>query len=312
MKCLVFGGGGFMGHHLCRTLLAQGHKVRIFERPNVRRDAVLSGNPDVDFVEGDFVNEQDVTDAVPDCDIVFHLISTTLPKSSNDNPVYDVESNVVGTLHLLRSAVKSGVRKILFASSGGTVYGIPNQIPISESHPTDPVCSYAVGKLMVEKYLHLYHVLNGLNYCVLRIANAYGEGQRPFGSQGAVAVFLRKAMDNEVVEVWGDGSVVRDYVYVGDVIDAFLKALSYEGEHRLFNIGAGEGRSVNELLSAIESVMGRPVSRKYVRGRDFDVPMNVLDISKAHMVLGWEPKTRFLEGLARVLAWLRTMDKQAV
>ena len=306
MKCLVLGGGGFLGPHLCRALLGQGHTVRIFERPNLRRDVALFNKPNVEFIEGDFVNEQDVTNAVPDCDVIFHLISTTLPKSSNDNPVYDIESNVVGTLHLLRSAIKNDVRKILFASSGGTVYGIPKQVPISESHPTDPVCSYAIGKLAVEKYLHLYYVLHGLDYCVLRIANAYGEGQRPFGSQGAVAVFLKKAMNDEVVEIWGDGKVVRDYVYVGDVIDAILKAMSYEGEHRLFNVGAGEGRSVNELLSAIESVIGHPVGRRYVHGRSFDVPINVLDIGRARVALGWEPRTPFYDGLARTLEWLRT------
>ena len=305
----MLGGGGFLGPHLSQALLGQGHTVRIFERPNLRCDVSFSNNPNVEFIEGDFVNEQDVTNAVPGCDVIFHLISTTLPKSSNENPVYDIESNVIGTLHLLRSAIKSDVRKILFASSGGTVYGIPREVPISESHPTDPVCSYAIGKLAVEKYLYLYHVLHGLDYCVLRIANAYGEGQRPFGSQGAVAVFLKKAMNDEVIEIWGDGKVVRDYVYVGDVIDAFLKAMSYEGEHRLFNVGAGEGRSVNELVSAIESVIGRPVGRRYVHGRSFDVPINVLDISRARVALGWEPKTPLYDGLARTLEWLRTGEQ---
>lgn len=306
MRCLVLGGGGFLGPHLSQALLGQGHTVRIFERPNLRRDVALSKNPNIEFIEGDFVNEQDVTNAVPGCDVIFHLISTTVPKSSNDNPVYDIESNVIGTLHLLRSAVKNEVRKILFASSGGTVYGVPKEVPISESHPTDPVCSYAIGKLAVEKYLYLYHALYGLDYCALRIANAYGEGQRPFGSQGAVAVFLKKAMNDEVIEIWGDGKVVRDYIYVGDVIDAFLRAMSYEGEHRLFNVGAGEGRSINELLSTIESLIGRPVCRKYLRGRSFDVPVNVLDIGRARAALDWEPKISFCDGLARTLEWFRS------
>src|SRR4029434_4711286 len=187
------------------------------------------------------LNEEDVTQAVAGCEVVFHMISTTIPKSSNDNPAYDVESNLVGTLRMLEAARKAGVRKVVFASSGGTVYGIPKVVPINESHPTDPICSYGISKLAVEKYLHLYHALHGLDYCILRIGNPYGEGQRPTAAQGAVGVFLYKALHGGVIEIWGDGTVTRDYIYIGDVIQAFLKAMTYSGEHRLFNIGAGEG-----------------------------------------------------------------------
>lgn len=304
MKCLVLGGGGFMGSHLSKALLEQGHAVRIFERPNLRPVQVLPDGKDLEWVEGDFLNEEDMIRAVAGCPIIFHLISTTLPKSSNDNPVYDVESNLVGTLYMLEAARKAGVRKVLFASSGGTVYGIPKEVPIKESHPTDPVCSYGIGKLAIEKYLHLYHALHGLDYCVLRIGNPYGEGQRATAAQGAVAVFLNKALHGEVIEIWGDGTVCRDFIYVGDVARAFLKAMSYSGEHGLFNIGAGEGRSLNDLIGAIESLVGRPVARKYLPGRSFDVPTNILDISRAKTFLGWRPETLFRDGLFKTFKWL--------
>jgi len=304
MKCLVLGGGGFMGSHLSRALLEQGHGVRIFERPNLKPAEALPHDKALEWLEGDFLNEEDVGQAVAGCEIIFHLISTTLPKSSNDNPVYDVESNLIGTLHMLEAARNAGVRKVLFASSGGTVYGIPREVPIKESHPTDPVCSYGIGKLAIEKYLHLYHALHGLDYCVLRIGNPFGEGQRPTAAQGAIAVFLNKARHGEVIEVWGDGTVCRDYIYVGDVVRAFLKTMSYSGEHRLFNIGSGEGRSLNDLIAAIASLVGRPVTRKYLPGRSFDVPTNVLDISRAKTFLGWRPETLFRDGLSRTLKWL--------
>lgn len=304
MKCLVLGGGGFMGSHLSRALLEHAHAVRIFERPNLKAAEALPHRKDCEWLEGDFLNEGDVVRAIAGCDMIFHLISTTLPKSSNDNPIYDVESNTVSTLRLLEAARKAGVRKVLFASSGGTVYGIPKEVPIKESHPTDPVCSYGISKLAIEKYLHLYRELHGLDYCVLRIGNPYGEGQRPTAAQGAVAVFLNKALHGEVIEIWGDGTVTRDYIYVGDVVQAFLRAMGYSGEHRLFNIGAGEGRSLNDLIGAIESLVGRPVARRYLPGRSFDVPTNVLDISRAKAFLGWRPETPFYAGLSQTFKWL--------
>ena len=308
MKCLVLGGGGFLGSHLCEGLLAHGHSVRIFDRPNLQRYVRLATDPTVEWVEGDFCNSEEVSQAVPGCDVIYHLVSTTLPKSSNDNPVYDVDSNVIGSLNLFAAAYKSKVKKIVFVSSGGTVYGVPEEIPIQEAHPTNPICSYGISKLTVEKYLELYRGLHGTDYCVLRLANPYGERQRITGAQGAVAVFLHKAVRNEEIEIWGNGDVVRDYVYVGDVVNAFLSVLENAGEPRIFNIGAGVGKSLNELLAAIEEVLGKPVIRKYLPGRSFDVPVNVLDISRAHRYLGWQPKVSFYDGLSRTLQWIRNED----
>ena len=305
MKCLVLGGGGFMGSHLSGALLAAGHAVRVLERPNLRPVAVLPPRQELEWMEGDFLNTDDVNRAVAGCEVIFHLISTTLPKSSNDNPAYDVESNLVGTLQMLEAARRAGARKVVFASSGGTVYGIPRELPIRETHPTDPVCSYGICKIAIEKYLHLYFALHGLDYCGLRIGNPYGEGQRPTAAQGAIAVFMHKALNNEPIEIWGDGTVTRDYVYVGDVVQAFMRSLSWAGEARVFNIGSGEGHSLIELIGAIESMLGRPVARRHLPARTFDVPRNVLDISMARDVLGWRPVTPLAEGLRRTHRWLQ-------
>ncbi len=308
MKYLILGGGGFLGSHLSDALLAQGHSVRIFDRPNLRRYREFLASEAVEWLEGDFDNKDDLAQAVPGCDVIFHLISTTLPKSSNDNPVYDVQTNVIGTLHLLELARRESVRKLVFVSSGGTVYGVPKQVPIKESHPTDPVCSYGITKLAIEKYLGLYHSLHGLDYCVLRVANPYGERQRVNATQGAVTVFLHKALRNETIEIWGDGSVVRDYIYVGDFVDAALKACSCQGDQRVFNIGAGKGKSLNDVLAAVESLLGAEVQRRYVSSRSFDVPTNVLDISLAKEALHWHPTIPFREGLSRTMNWLQPIE----
>jgi len=310
LKCLVLGGGGFIGLNLCEALVAASHQVRVFERPRltvegaegpVAHDSV-SG---VEWVEGDFANRADLDNVVSGCDVVFHLICTTLPGTSNGNPVYDIESNVISTIRLLDAARAAKVKKVVFISSGGTVYGIPTKLPISEDHPNAPICSYGITKLAVERYLYLYHYLYGLDYCVLRVANPFGERQRAASAQGAVAVFLHRALRNEPVEIWGDGSVVRDYVYIGDVVSAFMKAIEYSGNIRTFNIGSGRGCSLNELLQTIESVLQRPIERIHLEPRAVDVPVNVLDIGAAKTFLQWQPATPLREGLSKTLAWMR-------
>jgi UDP-glucose 4-epimerase len=305
VNCLILGGAGFIGSHLAEELLARGHAVRIFDRPNLALPQELAAEPRIEWCEGDFLNQDDLAVAVRGAEAIFHLVSTTLPKSSNENPVYDVETNAIGTLRLLDLARRNGTRNFVFASSGGTVYGLPQALPIGETHPTEPLVSYGITKLAIEKYLHLHHVLHGLNYRVLRLANPFGERQRPTAAQGAVAVFLHKALHGETIHIWGDGSVTRDYIYIKDAVAAFARALSYGGEQRVFNIGSGRGMSLNQILAAIEELLGAPVARTYEPGRDFDVPVNVLDISRAREHLLWSPAASFRVGLERTLTWMR-------
>jgi UDP-glucose 4-epimerase len=306
MRSLVLGGGGFIGSNLCRALVTAGERVRVFESRPFDPSRGLPADA-VEWRQGDFTDREQVADALTGCDVVYHLVSTTLPKTSNDDPAYDLQSNAVSTLNLLEAAGKKGVRKIIFVSSGGTVYGIPQQIPIPENHPTEPICSYGIGKLAIEKYLHLYNVLRGLDYCILRLSNPFGEWQGPTGGQGAIAAFLHKGLKRETIEIWGDGSVVRDYLYIADAVSALVKAKDYSGQVRVFNIGSGVGRSVNEVIATIESVVGHPVSRKYLPTRAFDVPRNVLDIKRAAELLGWRPTHSFEEGLRRTWEWMQRM-----
>jgi len=306
-RALVLGGSGFLGSHLVEALTENGYRVRRFRRGSERGGAHPPATVE-DWI-GDFTSRSDVAAALRGCDFVFHLVSTTLPKTSNDDPVYDLETNLISTIHLLEEARIQKTRKIVFASSGGTVYGLPQTVPVTEEHATHPVCSYGAHKLAIEHYLHLYYHLYGLDYCVLRVSNAFGEHQHPTASYGAVATFLELALRGETVQVWGDGSIVRDYVYARDVALAFCLAARHTAAPRVFNIGSGLGISLNQLLAAIEAVLGQPVRRQYLPGRPFDVPVNLLDISRAAEHLGWRPRYSFEEGLRRTLLWRQSADR---
>ncbi|WP_192561939.1 NAD-dependent epimerase/dehydratase family protein [Pseudomonas gozinkensis] len=310
MKILIFGGGGFIGSAIADRLLADGHSLRIFERPRVEAYRKFETTESVEWVTGDLMSKHDVTEAIDGMDAVLHLVSTTLPKTSNDDPIYDVQSNLVATLQMLEAMVAKGVSRIVFISSGGTVYGAPNYLPVDEKHPTDPQVSYGITKLAIEKYLLMYQHLHGIKATVLRVTNPYGERQRVETAQGAVGVFLSRALKNESIQVWGDGSVTRDYIYVSDVAEAFALALKYEGPHSVFNISSGKGVSINELIERIETVLGGAIDKLYLAGRSYDVPINVLDNTLAAQELNWTPKVDLEEGLNLTSAWMkRTLGK---
>jgi UDP-glucose 4-epimerase len=304
MKIVIFGGGGFIGSTIADRLLLEGHSLRIFERPRVMPYRSFAKHEAVEWMTGDLSSTHDVGDAVREVDAVLHMVSTTLPKNSNDDPIFDVQSNVVGSLHILNAMVARQVRKIVFISSGGTVYGNPVYVPMDERHPTNPIVSYGITKLAIEKYLQMYEQLFGIEAITLRVSNPYGERQRIETAQGAVTVFLHHALHDLPLDIWGDGSVMRDYIYVGDVADAFCRALQYTGTQRLFNVSSGVGTSLNELIATLEAVLGKTITRRYLPGRPFDVPVNVLCNDLARRELEWAPVVSMADGIARTAAWM--------
>jgi UDP-glucose 4-epimerase len=261
--------------------------------------AESQANPALSLQPLDMTDRLGLEQALAGVDLVVHLASGSLPQSSNRNPHDDVGVNLLGALNLLEASRSAGVQRLLVVSSGGTVYGIPQQVPISEDHPTDPLCSYGITKLAIEKYVALYRQLHGLDGLVLRLANPYGERQRLDASQGVVPVFLGRALRFEPLEIWGDGSTVRDFLHISDVVSALLAACRYEGPERLFNIGSGTGLSLRELVSLLEQELERSLEVHYQEGRSFDVPTNVLCIDRANHCLGWRPKVTAVEGLHR-------------
>jgi UDP-glucose 4-epimerase len=304
MKCVVFGGGGFIGSAVVDRLLRDGHALRVFERPGIERYREFASNERVDWMTGDFMNVNDVNVALDGIDVVLHLISSTLPETSNDDLVFDVQSNLVATLRMLEAMVVRDVRKIVFISSGGTVYGSPVYLPLDESHPTNPQVPYGITKLAIEKYLLMFEMMHGIKANILRVANAFGERQRLGTAQGAVTVFLHHALRQQPIEIWGDGSATRDYIYIEDVAEAFARAVQYSGPKSVFNIGSGIGTSLNELLKIIEDVLGKPVERRYSAARAFDVSASVLSSALARSEMAWEPQMPLRDGIVRTAKWL--------
>jgi UDP-glucose 4-epimerase len=299
--CLVLGGEGFLGTNLCRRLISSGRRVRAFGRRG-QFSAALDG---VELRHGDLADTRQLADAVKGNDVVFHLIHSTLPQSANLKISADVTENLLPSLALLDLAYQAGVKRVVFVSSGGTIYGRPARIPTDEMAPTDPITAYGISKLAMEKYLALYRRLYGLDYRILRVANPFGPFQLPFKRQGLIAEAISCALANEPIEIWGDGSVVRDFIFVDDVVDALILAAHAGGEERTFNIGSGVGRSVREVLAAVEQTIGTRLHVTWKTARAVDVPVSTLSVVRARDQLGWQCKTSFSRGIAQTIAWWR-------
>jgi len=304
MNMLILGGNGFIGSHLVDRLLAEDHRVRVFDKyeEHYRKPVAC-----VEYCVGDFGNRGMLSEALTGIDIVFHLISTTLPKTSNDDPVFDVQSNVVETIFLLEQCVTKKIRKVVFISSGGAIYGNPLSLPISENCPTEPECSYGITKLAVEKYMALFNHLHGLDYVVLRPSNPYGGRQNPDGIQGAISVFLGRVAQGKSIEIWGDGQVVRDYIFIDDLIDGMYKAISVNALSRVFNLGSGIGHSLNEILDVIRNVTGKEIKVVYKAKRSFDIPSIYLDICRAKQELSWAPSVSLETGIEKTWKFVKKL-----
>ncbi len=300
-EVLLVGGAGFIGSNLAVHLLAAGHAVRVFERPGAVSPLPPELRERIAWREGDFTQPASLAPALDGADIVVHLASSTLPQTSNEQPIEDIQTNLIGAVRLMQASRAAKVRRLIFASSGGTIYGRPKAVPIHEDHPTEPVCSYGIVKLAVEKYLALFQAECGLDYVALRLANPYGPYQKPNAAQGAVGVFVGRALAGEPIEIWGDGEVVRDFVHISDVCRAVIAATDTPLTHRVLNVGSGEGHSLNALIGVIEACLGRPVLVTHRPGRSVDVPVNVLDISRIRSGLGWSPITPFAEGVGALI-----------
>lgn len=299
---LVTGGSGFLGRNIIQELTAKGYQVTCLDR----YEAPFLADCGAKFIPGDISEAKQVGIVLKDIDVVVHMACTILPQMSNSDPRFDIETNVGGTLCLLDAAVKNRVKKVIFFSSGGTVYGVPQKVPIPETHPTNPTCSYGISKLMIEKYLRLYRELYGLNSCALRLANPYGPYQRVKSAQGAIPVFCYKALKGIPIEIWGDGSVRRDFIYVGDVVSAVVKAIETDDElPPEINIGSGKAESIRELLTLIAEVTGKKLNCQYQPARAFDVPVSMLDITLAEKHLRWKPLTSLSDGLVKTVEYIR-------
>lgn len=307
-RALIVGGNGFIGAHLVQRLVADGWQVTILHKYEQPR---YSQRPEaVHFLRGDLTQETQLAEAVAEQDVVFHLLWTTtaIHEVANRDPAADVLANLLPTVRLIEACLAAGVGRLVFTSSGGTVYGRTQTIPIPENHPHNPVNAYGVSKLAVEKYLHMFRHLRGLDYAVLRPSVPYGPGQHPLSKQGAVAVFLYRVAHRLPLTIWGNGDVSRDYFYIADLVEALLLAAEAKlGEDRVFNIGGAEEVSLNRLVQLAEAVTGETAVVQYQPARNFDAPRVVLDTTLAQTHLGWQPKVPMQEGLSKTWEWIRQL-----
>jgi UDP-glucose 4-epimerase len=305
-KCLILGGNGFIGSHLADALHIEGYELVIFDHFKRGSRNFKNISNEITLHTGDFSNKESLTSALIDVDYVFHYISTTTPASAFANPVYDIESNVINSIKLLQYSVEAGVKKFIFPSSGGTIYGEPTCIPINESAPVNPTNPYAISKFSIEKYIQYFNKTYGLDYLILRYSNPYGERQSPYGDQGVIPIFLNKIRNNEKPKIYGDGSSIRDYIYIQDAVDATLSLLEIKKPDNIFNIGSGQGFSLNQLIDLMSLVCERSIEPEYIQSEQKYISKIVLDISKIQRVAKWNPKVDLLTGLKQTWNWINS------
>jgi UDP-glucose 4-epimerase len=303
MTKLILGGAGFIGGNLSRALVARGDRPRVFSRPSNTLSNIEDIFNKIDLVYGDFMDDVALRKALEGVDTVYHLISTTFPSMTTESSVYDLLSNLLPTIRLLEICAASGVKKIVYASSGGTVYGEPLQIPIDEDHPRIPKSAYGQSKLTIENFLHFYANTTQMEVNILRISNPYGPGQNPFGIQGIVAVAMGCAQTKRPLKLFGRGETVRDYIFIDDVVRAMILAAEKTGSFTT-NISSGIGHSVIEMVEAVERVTGLTIEKQFISPRGGDVMTNILANSRAREIYGWEPETGLTDGLTLTWKWM--------
>lgn len=303
-RVVVLGGLGFIGSHLCRALVAQGRSVRVFDKPDASHDAISDFEQSIEIVSGDIAKPEEVVDAIRDASVLINLVHTTVPGSSMIDPGLDIISNVASSARWLKHIGETSLRKIIYFSSGGTVYGESKE-RITEDYPTNPLNSYGITKLAVEKYTAMYATHADIDYCIVRPSNVYGPGQQLHYGQGVIGIMASRALRGERLEVWGEGTDHRDFLYVDDLVKAILRLLNYDGEVRVFNVSSGVGHSVLDVIAVLERSIQPFPEVVHTPKRPIDVPLNILDSSRLQDETGWQPTTDFDEGVSRTIEWMK-------
>ncbi|MEW6427162.1 MAG: NAD-dependent epimerase/dehydratase family protein [Thermodesulfobacteriota bacterium] len=304
LRSLVIGGGGYIGSHLVSALLETGREVTILGRSVVPRYHLPE---EAVYLSGDFNDLRLLCSLLDRHEEAIHLAYATVPNTSFDNPLADLLQNLPPTVQLFSEVAARGMR-LLFVSSGGTVYGEAKALPIPESHPTQPISPYGVTKLTLEKYAHLYAVTHGLQVICVRPGNAYGVGQRPYTGQGFISTAMAAAIEGRPIKIFGARGTIRDYLYVDDLACGLVHLLQHGRLSETYNLGSGVGRSNLDILEAMTPLLeeiGCSIRKEHLQERVFDVHANILDITKVRAHTGWQPAVPFVDGLIRTRDWLR-------
>lgn len=305
MNIVIFGAAGFIGTNLI---------LKLAEDPN---NFITAIDVDKKYFNNDLnlknvVIKESLLDSNMDYDeflinqhVVYHLVSTTVPTTSNKHITEELKSNILFSSNLFDACVRSRVKKVIYISSGGTVYGKNANCPINEDTLTNPITSYGVQKLTTENLLYLYNYMHGIDYSIIRLANPYGPYQRPNGILGAISTFTYKALKGEDIIVYGDGSVIRDFIYIDDVVKAIIKIANGNSIHKIFNLGSGYGTSILEVLRTIEKALDIHMNIIFQEGRSVDVPKNYLDISRYEDCYGRLNPICLEEGIKKTAEFMR-------
>ncbi len=305
-KAVVTGGAGFIGSHICDALIERGFEVAVIDNLSSGKRRNLA--PRAAFYQLD-IRDKSIAAvfAKERPEVMFHLAAQMDVRRSVADPAYDADVNIGGTINLLEAGRAAGLRKTIYSSTGGAVYGEPEKLPADEDTPVAPLCPYGVSKHTVEHYLELYRKLYGMDYTVLRYANVYGPRQDPHGEAGVVAIFSQMLLAGQQPRIFGDGSKTRDYVYVDDIIAANMLALDGAGG-AVLNIGRGVQTTDQEIFDGVRDAVGCDTRAAYAPKRLGEVDYIALDASRARRVLGWTPKVGLAEGLRRAVAFYRRLN----
>ena len=303
MKILVTGGAGFIGSQVADAYIENGNEVVIVDNLSTGRKENI--NPDAKFINID-ITDKKIRQLFKEekFDVVNHHAAQIDVRKSVADPIYDASINIIGTINILEHCVKEGVKKTIFASTGGAVYGEQKYFPADENHPVNPVSPYGITKLSIEKYLNFYQVEYGLNYTILRYANVYGPRQNPLGEAGVVAIFTNKLLQAEQPIINGDGSQTRDYVFVEDVVKANLLILK-DNTSNIYNIGTGSETNVNELYKILNELTGSKSDKKHGPAAKGEQLRSVISSEKIFKELSWKPSTSLNEGLKRTVDYFK-------
>lgn len=312
MKIVIFGAAGFIGTNLAIKLAEdKRNKITLVDRKASFFGSIKDKEiNNIEICTSEFNEETDFDYLIRNHEVIYHLVSTTVPTTSNQHIPQELHANVVVTSKLLESCVRCGIKKVIFISSGGTVYGKKSSCPLSEESSTYPISSYGIQKITIEKLLYLYQYMYGLDYRIVRLSNPYGPYQRPNGILGAVTTFTYKALTGEPIDVYGDGTIVRDFIYIDDAIKGIINIANGENEYRTFNLGCGYGTSIVKLLEILQRTLNLELNVRFNPSRKVDIPINYLDINRYEECYGPLNPISLHEGILKTADFMKEHYKE--
>jgi UDP-glucose 4-epimerase len=307
-KVLITGGAGFIASNIADKMIELGHSVVIVD--DLSSGFEYNINPKAKFFKMD-IRDPKLKEVFQKekPEYIFHHAAQMDVRKSVEDPLFDADVNIKGGLHVIMLALENKVKKFIYASTGGAVYGEPEYLPVDEKHPVNAICQYGISKHTLEHYLFLYNYLYGMNYTILRYPNVFGPRQNPHGEAGVNAIFIGMMLDGQTPKIFGDGKSVRDYIYVGDVVEANVIAMT-KGDKNIYNLGWGRGISVNEIYAILQKLLKFKNPPIYSEARAGEIERVYLDASKAKKELGWAPKVTYEEGLQKTIDWFREKKKK--